>query len=478
MKLKRLLSNFPDIKIRGPKDVEITGVCSDSRVVAPGNLFIARKGLKHDGSRYVASAVNSGAAAILTDLYDPSLRGVTQLIHEQPAELESKLAAHYYGYPSRKLFSVGVTGTNGKTTTTFLIKHLLDSVGTPCGLIGSIENIVGPVHLNATRTTPSPTLTHKLLSDMVRAECKAVVMEVTSHGLVQGRVRDIVFDIGLFTNLSPDHLDYHGTMEDYAEAKSLLFQQVKYGIVNGDSPWHPRMIRNCLAPILSFGFDPSCDLRAQNLELSLERSQFEVVFRHTVQKFQIPLVGRFNIYNCLAAIAVGCIRNLPLELMAEILHRTPPVPGRLQPVPNCQGRRIFVDYAHTPDGLEQVLLGLREGGANDIVTVFGCGGDRDQLKRPLMGEVAARLSSKLIITSDNPRSEDPSTICQQIVTRLSPSETWEICLDRKEAIARALSHSSQDAVVLIAGKGHETVQLVGQQAIPFDDVQVAKSLLA
>lgn len=478
MKIKRLLQNFPEIKIRGSRDLEITGVCSDSRLVVPGNLFVARKGSQYDGAKFVADAVAAGATAILTDLYNPSLRDVAQLIHEDVNRLEGDVAAFFHGHPSRELYVVGVTGTNGKTTTTFLIRHLLEKLGLPCGLIGSIENIVGPVHIQSTRTTPGVTLTHKLLGEMARGGCKAAVMEVTSHGLVQGRVRHVDFDVGVFTNLTQDHLDYHCAFEDYADAKSLLFRQVKQGVVNADDPWHRHMIRECTAPILTFGFSSAADIRAERVELSLTGSRFDVVHGEERCTFSLPLVGRFNISNCLAAIAVGRTSKVPLKRLADCFATAPAVAGRLQPVPNSRGLRAFVDYAHTPDALEKVLEGLREGGARHITTVFGCGGDRDALKRPLMGEVAERISDHIIITSDNPRSEDPQLICSQITSRLRPGPRWEICLDRREAIARAIEKARAEDVVLIAGKGHESVQILGQQTIPFDDYQVARELLA
>lgn len=488
MKLKKLLKDIPIQSFKGSKDIEITGVCANSKLVAPGNLFVAKKGRVQDGSQYIPEAIASGAVAVLTDIYDPSLKTVAQLVHPDVSSIEAMLSAAYYQHPSDELFMVGVTGTNGKTTTTFLVKHLLDKLNVSCGLIGTIEYIIGQHRYQATRTTPDVTTNQKMLREMILQGCRAAVMEVTSHALDQGRVSHIDYDVGIFTNLTLDHLDYHHTMEAYCLAKNKLFRSLdptkkkqgktvpKTAIVNGDSPWTPRLLEGCKAPVMTYGILSPADLRAVNVTLGPTGTDFDVLYQGKTYPCHLPLIGRFNVYNCLAAIAVGLTRHAPMNAILDIIRTAPSVPGRLQMVPNGLGLKIFVDFAHSDDALTNVLECLHELKKGRLITIFGCGGDRDRSKRPKMAQASEELSDFSIVTSDNPRSEDPMAIAREVVQGFSKPSHYMVEADRRAAIAKAIEMATPDDMILIAGKGHEPYQIFAHKTIEFDDAKVAAQL--
>ena len=486
MKLKKLLKEIPSLQIRGSKELEITGVCANSKLVAPGNLFIARKGRSHDGAVFIPEAIAAGAAAILTDFYDPLLnRSIAQLIHPDASSIEGLVAAHYYGFPAQELFMVGITGTNGKTTTSFLVKHLLDTLVAPTGLIGTIEYIIGTHRYQATRTTPDTSSVQKMLRDMQNQGCLNAVMEVTSHALDQGRVDCIDFDAAIFTNLSLDHLDYHLTMDNYALAKNRLFrsldpsskkkqvQAAKTAIFNRDSPWSEKVVQGCRAKWLTYGIVEEADLTATDIRFALDRTQFSLNYQGKKAPLSSPLIGRFNIYNCLAAASVGLSMGLPLSDIAEALAEAPHISGRLEQVPNPLGLKIYVDFAHSDEALLNVLECLKEFKTGRIITVFGCGGNRDASKRPKMAQVCEELSDLVIVTTDNPRNEDPAEIVKQIFKGFSKPERHQIEFDRSAAIKQAVEEATEDDIVLIAGKGHEPYQIFSHHTIEFDDRKVA-----
>lgn len=488
MKLKKLLKNIPIKIIKGSKEMEISGVCANSKLVSPGNLFIAKKGKTDDGSLYIPEAIASGATAVLTDIYDPSFKEITQIIHPNANAIESLIASQYYQFPSQELFIVGITGTNGKTTTSFLIKHLLDNLFGPCGLIGTIEYIIGQHRYLATRTTPDVSTNHKMLREMIIQGCQNAVMEVTSHALDQGRVSGIEYDVAVFTNLTLDHLDYHQTMENYATAKSKLFSSLnsqkkkknpfpKVAIVNVDNPWYTQMIKDCQTAILTYGIGSPSDLMATDIELFSDKTRFTIAYKKERISLTWPLIGRFNVYNCLAAVGVGLSRGAPLAKIVKIMESAPPAPGRLELVPNPLGLKIYVDFAHTDDALINVLQCLSELKKNGkIITVFGCGGDRDPFKRPKMAQAAQDYSDEIIVTSDNPRTEEPTEIARQIAKGFSQKKKYHIEIDRKKAIAQAIDLATQDDIILIAGKGHETYQIFAHKTVEFDDRKIAIQL--
>lgn len=467
MKLKNLIKDL-DIQVaKGSKELDITGLTSNSKWAAPGTLFIAKKGMRHDGNEYIGEAQLAGAVAVLTDIYNPFLENITQLITRDVKLFEPILAARFYENPSSELFLTGVTGTSGKTTTTYLIYHLLEK----CGLIGGIERIIGEHRAFSDLTTLDLVTCQKLLREMVTSGLRQGVMEVSSHGLHQDRVAGVGFDVAVFTNLSQEHLDYHKTMDAYAKEKAKIFSQLKssgHAVINIDDEWSGYMMAHSFHPITTFGIEKEADYRAKNIVYSLEETRFTL----GEYEIRVPLVGRFNVYNVLAAIAVARIRGIPMETIQKRLLDFPPVSGRMQRV----GSSIFVDYAHKPAALANVLKMLRALSGGKIITVFGCGGDRDREKRPMMAQIAEEYSDDVIVTNDNPRSEDPVAIIEEIKKGFALKK-HTIEMDRKKAIETGVSLLREGDVLLIAGKGHEKKQIIGGKTIEFDDVKVAEEML-
>jgi len=466
MKLKRLINQIHGLEIKGSKEVEITGLSTHSKSVAPGNLFVAKRGKKHDGTEFIADAVRAGASCILTDIYDPFLE-VTQLIHEDIPSIEAKLAAQFYNNPSQDLQIIGVTGTNGKTTVSFLVKYLFDRLHFPTGLVGTVEWIVGDHRFPSSMTTPDAITCQKLLRDMLLSGQKTAVLEVSSHGLDQGRALEIDFDFAIFTNLTEDHLDYHKDKASYKKAKEKLFSGLsadKWAIFNGDDPTEFQT----QAKRFTYGIGKNADLMAKNVELGAESTKFQIAFQGKEIPFKIGLVGKFNVYNVLAAVSVGLCRGFSLEQCAKALKTFKQIPGRMEKV----REGIFVDFAHSEDALKHVLDTLNEVKKGRLITVFGCGGDRDRSKRAKMGKIASKLSDVVILTNDNPRTEDPEKIIEDILEGFEI--TPRIQLNREEAIRLALAEKRENDLVLIAGKGHEKEQILGDQTIPFDDREVVE----
>lgn len=474
-RIKNILKEVPLEMYRGNKEVVISGLSQDSRFVAPGDMFIAKKGHSDDGAKYITSAIENGAIAVLATHGDPFLK-VTQLIHPNIQAILGKLASSFYDHPSQKLFTVGITGTNGKTTTSYLIKHLLDHFDMATGLIGTVEYLTGNVHRDANITTPDVISNHKMLKEMVQAGCQGAVLEVSSHGLIQGRVDEIDFDVAIFTNLTHEHLDYHKTIESYAEAKQLLFSSLKKektAVVNIDSPWAKKMIEKSSSSIITYGLSQEADFYAHHLHITQEGTSFCVTYKGETVPFSWHVIGKYNVYNCLAAIATLCVKGISLSELVPFISTFRGAPGRLERVGNS---KVFVDFAHTPDALENVLKALQEFKKGRIITIFGCGGERDKKKRPLMAEIAERFSDITIVTTDNPRSEDPSEILKEIVQGFK-KDKFVLESDRREAIRKAIALAHKDDLILIAGKGHETYQIYASKRIVFDDRKVAEEYL-
>lgn len=486
MRLKTLFRDVPGAVIKGPKDLEVTGLCSNSKLVAPGNLFVAKRGEKFDGNRFVQEAIDAGAVAILTDMFNPFLGKIAQVIHADPGLLEPQLAELFFHAPSQELFVAGVTGTAGKTTVSHLIRHLFEGLGRPCGLIGSVGYIVGENRYPASHTTPDVLTCQRLLREMVVHECRAVAMEVCSHAMEQRRVDRILFDAAVFTNLTPEHLDYHGSMEAYGASKAKLFRQVSeqkdskkpVAILNADCPWSKVMAENCTVPILYYGFGVA-DVHASQIELTPQRATFDVHYRDESERFSWGLIGKFNVSNCLAALTLCVSLGIPLKELKEGVASFVAPEGRLERVVNRLGLNIFVDFAHKPESLRQVLISLRQfKGSGRVITIFGCGGNRDRDKRPLMAKFSEELSDFSIVTNDNPRDEAPEEICAEILTGFERRDSHCVELDRTKAIAMAIRMAAPNDIILIAGKGHETYQIFGQKIFHFDDRVVAASLCA
>lgn len=476
MKLRRLLRDIEGVAVRGSKEVEITGLSAHSNLVAPGNLFVAKKGARHDGARFIPEAAKAGAAAVLTDVYDPFV-SVTQLIAEDVQAVEALLAAGYYGHPSEALNLVGITGTNGKTTSALLLHHLLEQwSGGQVGLLTTVTCSTGKSRKPASFTTSDLITNQRLLKEMVHADCRLAVMEVSSHGLDQGRVEGLAFDMAIFTNLTREHLDYHETMEQYGQAKAALFRMLPkegFAIVNRDDPFSEKLLDGCDAHLLTYGFGDA-DVTAGAVRCGKRGVEF--IARYQIQEvsFKVPLIGRFNISNLLAVITAGIAHGMRLEKMAEWLRIPPQIPGRMQLVKNSLGLTIFVDYAHSPDALQKSLESLREICKGSLITLFGCGGERDPGKRSQMGTIAEKYSDLVVVTSDNPRHEDPNSIALEILAGCKKNHRVE--LDRRKAIEGAIEACRPGDLLLIAGKGHESVQIIGAQVHPFDDAQVAREL--
>jgi UDP-N-acetylmuramoyl-L-alanyl-D-glutamate--2,6-diaminopimelate ligase len=485
VRLETLLNEVQTAEVTERKDCEITAVVCDSRQVKPGSLFVAVQGEKQDGRQFIDDAIERGAAVVVSD-QDIKIQRKACLVRVADARLSLAQLAHAFnGRPSDKLDMVGITGTNGKTTTAWMIRDILNAAGRRPGLVGTIEYEIGSRAIPAGRTTPEAPVLQSYLAQMVNAECDSVVMEVSSHSLVQKRVACIDYDVGVFTNLTHDHLDYHKTMESYFEAKSILFQSLGRGrkkdtvaVINTDDPWGQQLIQRngTKAEVLTYGMTSEAMVKAMNVNLTPNGSCVKVQTTWGKVKLRMKLLGRYNIYNALAAVAASGAMGIELDVMAEALGAMTFVPGRLEEIKTNKGFHVFVDYAHTDDALENVLTTLREITDKSLIVVFGCGGNRDRSKRPLMGGVATRLADRVIVTSDNPRKEEPGAIIEEIKAGCQ-RDNYEIIEDRTEAIKRAIEIAQKGDVVLIAGKGHEAVQEFANTTIMFDDRQVVRKYL-
>ena len=484
MQLADLIQRLRAISIDGPVDREITGVRYDSRRVGPGNLFVAVRGACFDGHSFIEQAVDKGAVAIVGEKPGLSKRATT-IVVPNSREALARLAATYYGDPSRRLKVIGVTGTNGKSTTTFLVKHLLERANQSTGLIGTIRYEIGERVLPAQRTTPESLDLQELLSQCVEAGCRNVVFEVSSHALSQGRASEIAFDVGAFTNLTQDHLDFHRGMKDYFEAKARLFDSVRdnqkkerAAVINIDDPYGQQLAARFGRdlPIISYGMGARAQFRASNFKVEMNGTSYQLNAKEKSYLVRLPLIGRFNVYNSLAALAVAHAIGADVRTSVLALANAPQIPGRLEAIPAKRQFHVFVDYAHTDDALLNVLRTCRDLHPNRLILVFGCGGNRDRTKRVLMGAVADQYADYAILTSDNPRKEDPEAIVRDIEAGFK-RKNYEKIVDRKEAISRAIALAQPKDIVLIAGKGHEKYQEFGDHTIPFDDVEVAARAL-
>jgi len=483
MKLKKLLQNIPNLVIKGSKDIDISGICTDSKKVYPKNIFFAFKGAEHDGAAYIYEAISNGAVAIVTDLYDPFLKDVVQIITDSPYEVLIDCVETLYQSPSTDLNLVAVTGTNGKTTTSFLIKHIIEKTNKKCGLVGTNEYHIGTSIYPSYFTTPPLEVTAKFLKEMRNSGCDFAVMETSSHGLLQRRCDSLNFDAAIYTNLTEEHLDYHRSMHEYAEAKKKLFKllesslkQKKIAIINSDCSWHKLMIADLNVPHITYGITSDADVKATDIKLSSKGCDFTLKYQQTQQKFSTGLVGRFNVYNILAAICYGIFIGVSLEKLALFMSDFGTVRGRMEKI-KAPLFDVFIDFAHTPNALENCLKTLSEIKKGQIITIFGCGGNRDKKKRPMMAAIAEKYSDKVIITDDNPRNEDPQKIADEIIAGFKSKSSYDVILDRAKAIEYAIRVSNKNSIVLIAGKGHETKQLFAHATKNFDDVKVVKDTL-
>jgi UDP-N-acetylmuramoyl-L-alanyl-D-glutamate--2,6-diaminopimelate ligase len=485
MKLSDLLKATPHLAVRGDADRTVAGIVCDSRQVRPGFLFVAVPGVQCDGLQFVEDAIKRGASVVVTPQVRLAVRDTTLVQVENARRALAELADAFYGHPSGKLVLAGVTGTNGKTTTTFQLHDILAAAGLTPGLIGTVHYEVGARVIPAGRTTPQSVELQALLDQMLHAGCKSAVMEVSSHALDQDRVVGCEFDAAVFTNLTQDHLDYHQTMEFYFEAKRRLFRQLgrqsksATAVINTDDPWGLRLASDpdIRARVLTFGCGATAEVRACDLAAGPKGSEFRVVSPWGESRIRLALLGHFNVMNALGAYAAARALGIDDRLVVDALASRGTVPGRLEEVPTRRGWRVFVDYAHTDDALANVLRTVRELKPGRLIVVFGCGGNRDHAKRPLMGAVAASLADHTILTADNSRREEPRAIIAQIEAGFGGCRAYEVVEDRAQAIETALRLAREGDIVLIAGKGHETTQEFANTIVPFDDRQVVRALL-
>ena len=470
-----------------PPSLAITGIAHDSRRVEPGHVFVALRGQHADGTAFVAQAIARGAAAVVSQEAAPADTVVPWAQVSDARLALALLAVEVHGDPSRRMQVVGITGTNGKTTTAYLMASIFEAAGVHCGLLGTVAYRIGSDVREATRTTPEAPDVQALLAEMVDSGCDACVLEVSSHALALRRVDGITFAAAIFTNLTRDHLDFHADMEDYFQAKRRLFELLprdRPAVINADDPRAASLIETS-GPSITYGINRPADVSPSPLSYSLQGLAFDVRTPRGTIALRSTLVGRPNVYNILAAVATAVALDIPTEAIERGISSLVAVPGRFQVVSTpADDVTVVVDYAHTDDALRNLLETARPLAAGRIITVFGCGGDRDRTKRPLMGMVAGRLSDVILITSDNPRSEEPARIIEEIQRGITP-ETKKVgaqrvlaIVDRREAIEEAVRSAAPGDLVLVAGKGHEKYQVIGTQTLPFDDVEVAQTALA
>ena len=486
MKLADLLRDVPVVSAVGPTDVEISGVTADSRLVRQGWLFVAIPGTQQDGTQFVPQALEKGAAAIVAQGSGLSAQGSAVVVAVEDARKAlAVIAANFYGRPAESLSLVGVTGTSGKTTTTRMIESVFDAAGEPVGLIGTIEYRAGSERLVADRTTPDAVILQQWFAKMRDAGVRNAVMEVSSHALALHRTYGIRFAAAVFTNLSREHFDFHKNFEDYFAAKRILFTQIdtskKTAVVNIDDVYGRRLAADLRGAVLSFGRAPEADMRPDaGFEISVRGLHGTVITPAGKVRVDSPLLGLPNLYNWLGAIGAALSVGIPLPVIEKGIRNLHSVRGRFERVAAESGPTVIVDYAHKPDALEKLLHAVRDlAGGHRLVLLFGCGGDRDKGKRPEMGAIAGRLADYTILTSDNPRSERPEAILDEIEKGMGdvPRERFARIADRRQAIAGTIAEAGDDDVVVIAGKGHETYQVVGDQVIHFDDREEAELAL-
>ena len=483
LKLHTLLSQLSPLLSLELDNPEITSIENDNRKVNPGSLFICIKGYTVDGHDFAQSAEKNGAAAVLAERELPV--NIPVIIVKDTKRAMAVLADYFYGHPTQKLHLIGITGTNGKTTTSHLIEKILEDHGKQTGLIGTMyTKIAGRVD-ESKNTTPESLTLQKIFKKMVDSHVQSAVMEVSSHALVEGRVHGCEYDVAVFTNLTQDHLDFHKTMEAYKRAKGLLFAQLgnafydhkpKYAVLNSDDPVSREYSQSTAAKIITYGIDQEADFRAEHIEMSSNGTTFDLHSPFGIKKVSMQLIGKFSVYNVLASMAAGVVSGVDIDSIISSIVNVKGVSGRFEPVDAGQDFTVIVDYSHTPDSLENALNTVRQFAKKRIFVVVGCGGDRDRTKRPIMAEIACRLASDPVFTSDNPRTEEPEAILREMETGVI-GKSYKSIIDRKEAIKYAVNGANAGDVILIAGKGHETYQQIGHEFLEFDDRLVAKKAI-
>lgn len=487
MLLSNLLNKINVIQVIGiPKEQQVSGVEYDSRKVQEGSVFVAIKGFKTDGHLFVQDVVNKKVAAVVVENKDSvpdSLvihSGAVKILVKDSRIALAELSNAYYDNPSKGIRLIGITGTNGKTTTSYFIKNIYENAGYKTGLMGTISNYIDKNKVDTKLTTPESNDLNKMLKEMLNAGCEYSIMEVSSHALALKRVYGLQFSYAVFTNITAEHLDFHGDFENYLSAKKILFDDLSTSssaIYNNDDLHSIDVLKDCYANKFSYGTSEGSKFKLSEIYFDLSGTSFTINFENKSYSIKTSLVGSFNAYNAAAAFAVTKLSGLKNEKIIEGIYNTPQVPGRFE-VLNNGTRKVIIDYSHTPDSLEKVLLAIRKitEKKNPVYTVFGCGGNRDKQKRPVMGKIATDLSDKVFITSDNPRYEDPELIIEQIKTGIT-TDNYQVIEDREKAIEEAIKVSGKNSVILIAGKGHEEYQEINGVKTKFSDREIAKKYL-
>jgi len=472
VRASQLIAGLDKKEVQGRLDVEIHGIAYDSRRVSPGDLFVAIRGEHVDGHQYIPSAQARGAVAVVVDREETQVTGTLIRVRDSRKAL-ALLSAQWYGCPADKLRLLGITGTDGKTTTSFLLRSVLRSAGFQAGLIGTVVTCCGEKSVPSQYTTPEALELHEILAQMASQGSDFVVMEVSSHALSLDRVFGIPFEMCIFTNLSREHMDFHGDFEHYRDAKALLFERLQgegsHAVINLDDPNAQYMMERTQVPIITFSSQKKADVSLLKASLTTEMTGIEAITPQGPMQIQFHLLGRHNVSNALATIAAGIALELPRDVIREGLERVKGVEGRFETLETGREFSVIVDYAHTPQALSRLLAAAREMTAGRLLVICGCGGDRDRGKRPLMGEVASTMADVAILTTDNPRSEDPLSILRDMERGVKPGSSYEVVVDRRQAIRRGLALARPKDIVVVAGRGHEPFQVWGDQKIPFLD---------
>ena len=482
MNFKELISKLRIHRAYGNLNVPVKGIAYDSRRVLKDFVFVAIRGFSTDGHKYIKQALDNGACALVVEKPIQNLNVPWVQVDNTRMAL-AEISAAFYGYPCNEMEIIGITGTNGKTTTAFLMNAVLKNLGYKTGLIGTIYNIIGEEMFESINTTPESLNLQHMLSEMSSKGIRHVTMEVSSHALSLYRTHGISFKAAIFTNLSQDHLDFHSDMNEYASAKAKLFEAASLCVINRDDAWASQMIDASKGDVITYGIYNDADVMAKNIKIDSQGISFDVTGKYGNKNIKMKLTGKFNVYNALAAFSASMACGYEVEKVIDALEKVSTIPGRFELIKKGQPFAVVVDYAHTPDGLLNILLAAKNIVKNRLIAVFGCGGDRDASKRPVMGEIAAKHCDMVVITSDNPRTEKPSDIIEDIVEGVvrvkKQKEVWyEVIENRKQAISYAIKNAKPGDVVIIAGKGHETYQIIGNTKHEFDDRKVAYDVLS
>lgn len=477
MKILDLVSNIKDVEIKGD-NIDIKKLCYSTKDIEKDSLFFCIVGLKADGHSFINKAIEKGAKAVVVSKEVIVDENITVIRVKDTREAMSLISSSFYNNSWSRMKLIGLTGTNGKTTSTFIMRSILEAANKKSSLIGTICNMVGNKKYETERTTPESKDLQKLFKSMADENSDYCIMEVSSHSLDLKRVYGVNFEVGVFTNLTQDHLDYHSDMESYFDAKMKLFDNSKYKVINIDDEYGKKSLKMLNNNVITYGLNNNADIYASNIEMDKEGSKFKLNYKGKIEDIYINIPGKFNIYNTLACIGASIALDIPLTDIKKGLKNLKSVPGRSEKISSKKGFTVIIDYAHTPDGLENILSSTREYTKGKLIALFGCGGDRDKIKRPIMGEAAGKLADYCIITSDNPRTEDPKKIIDDIVPGIKRTNCdYVIIENRKNAIEYAINNAKENDIIVIAGKGHETYQVLADKTIHFDEKEIVKEFL-